>query len=148
MHLEKSKLNLVIDLILLLLLSVIAGIGLLIKYVLVPGIQRNTIYGTHIDLEFWGMNRHEWGDLHLYLGFLFLTLLLIHILLHWKMAANLYRHLLPNKTIRLALTILLAVATLLALSFPLFVKPTEIQKEVLHQKGKGQNSSTASFSQP
>ena len=50
---NQSKLNLSIDIIMLLLLMPLAGIGFLIKYVLIPGIQRNERYGAGVELEFW-----------------------------------------------------------------------------------------------
>ena len=55
---EKSKLNLIIDGLLLLCITVIVGIGFLIKYVLVPGYQRWQIYNRNVDLFFWGLDRH------------------------------------------------------------------------------------------
>ncbi len=42
---DQSKLNLNIDIIMLLLLMPLAGIGFLIKYFLIPGLQRN----EHMD---------------------------------------------------------------------------------------------------
>jgi hypothetical protein len=42
---KRAKLNLIIDALLLLCLAAIAGIGFLIKYVLVPGHLRWEIYG-------------------------------------------------------------------------------------------------------
>jgi len=61
---EKSKLNLVIDALLLLCLAAIAGIGLLIKYVLVPGYQRWEIYGRNVSLFLLGgeMSACFFGD--------------------------------------------------------------------------------------
>ena len=56
---NKSKLNLIIDFIMLIILIVIAGIGFLIKYVLVPGFKRNEIYGQDMELYFWGLDRHQ-----------------------------------------------------------------------------------------
>jgi len=43
---KKSKLNLIIDALLSLCLAAIAGIGFLIKYILVPGYQRREIYAN------------------------------------------------------------------------------------------------------
>ena len=57
----KSKLNLIIDVFMLLCMAAIAGIGFLIKYVLVPGFRRWEIYDRNVDLSFWGMDRYEWG---------------------------------------------------------------------------------------
>jgi hypothetical protein len=75
---NKSKINLAIDAVMLILLTMMAGLGFLIKYVLVPGFKRNTLYGSDVELYFWGLDRHQWGSIHLYLGFVFLFLVLLY----------------------------------------------------------------------
>ena len=97
---KKSKLNLVIDALLLLCVAAIAGIGLLIKYVLVPGYQRWEIYDRNVDLFFWGLDRHQWGTIHLATGIVFLALLVLHVVLHWSMIVGIYRQLIPNSFAR------------------------------------------------
>ena len=130
---DKSKLNLIIDLIMLLLMMPIAGIGFLMKYVLVPGFERNVLYGNNVDLEFWGQTRHQWGSIHLILSITFLALLILHTILHWKMIVIIFRRMIPSKAIRLVLVSLITVTGLLSISFPLFVKPELVQKEPLHR---------------
>jgi hypothetical protein len=61
---SQSKLNLLIDAVLLLALALMAGLGFLIKWVLVPGFLRNEKYGSDVELEFFGLDRHEWGSVH------------------------------------------------------------------------------------
>jgi LysM repeat protein len=141
---DKSKLNLSIDIIMFLLLLPIAGIGFLIKYVLIPGIQRNSIYGNNTDLEFLGMSRHQWGTVHLTLSIIFLVLLIIHIVLHWKMITCVFQRLIPYKSIRSAFTFLLTVLGFLLISFPLLVKPDVIERQALHQNRKMNNNYTPS----
>jgi len=34
------------------------------------------------------MNRHEWGEIHFYLGLSLLALILIHLILHWSWIKN------------------------------------------------------------
>lgn len=131
---DKSKLNLSIDVILLLLMMPIAGIGFLMKYVLLSGIQRNPIYGNNVELEFWGLSRHEWGKIHLVLSLIFLVLLILHIYFHWNMIIHIFKRMIPDKTIRIVSAVLLTVVGLLMFSFPLFVKPEIVAKEALHQK--------------
>jgi hypothetical protein len=58
---KKSKLNLIIDALLLVCMAAITGIGLLMKNVLVPGYKRWDIYGRNVELYFWGLDRHQWG---------------------------------------------------------------------------------------
>jgi len=141
---DKSKLNLSIDIIMLLLLLPVAGIGFLIKYVLIPGIQRNSIYGNNTDLEFLGLNRHQWGTVHLIFSIIFLVLLIIHIVLHWKMITCIFQRLIPYKPIRTAFTFLLTGLGFLLISFPLLVKPDVIQREPIHQNQEERNNYTYS----
>lgn len=127
-----SKLNLSIDIVLLLLLMPMAGIGFLIKYVLVPGIQRNERYGSDVELEFWGLTRHQWGSIHLIISIIFLVLLLLHIVLHWKMIVGIFKRMIPHKVSRALSAILIACVSFLCIAFPLFVKPEIVSREPLH----------------
>jgi len=130
---KKAKLNLIIDSLLLLCLAGIAGIGLLIKYVLVPGYQRWEIYGRNVSLFFWGLDRHQWGTIHFVIGLVFLALLVLHVVLHWSMIVGIYRCLIPNRFARWITALILLVLTVLLFAFPYFVKP-----EVVEQgRGKG-----------
>jgi len=54
----------------------LVGTGVLMRYVLPPG------SGT--GLTVWGMDRHGWGSIHFWLAVTFLSVLAIHLFLHWK----------------------------------------------------------------
>lgn len=133
---DQSKLNLSIDIVMLLLLMPMAGIGLMIKYVLLPGTERNERYGSDVDLEFMGLTRHEWGSVHLIISIVFLVLLLIHIILHWKMIVCVFGRMVPNKPLRVLSATLLTGAGILLIAFPLFVKPEIVTRESLHLNRK------------
>lgn len=60
----------------------IAGTGLALTYKLPPGSRGGR------GLTMWGMNRHEWGDLHFYVGVLMIALVLTHVILHWGWLKN------------------------------------------------------------
>jgi len=119
----KPKLNLIIDALLLLCLGAIVGIGLLIKYVLVPGFQRREIYGGNVELLFWGMGRHEWGAVHLVLGYVFAGLLVLHVVLHWRVVVGIYCRLIPNRLLRYVTAAVLVAATVVLVGFSVLVKP-------------------------
>jgi len=123
----KSKLNLVIDALLLLCIAAMVGIGLLMKYVLVPGYQRWEIYERNVELFFWGLGRHDWGAIHFMIGLVFLVLLVLHVVLHWKMIVTIYRKLIPSRLVRCIIAVILISLTILLFVFPYFVKP-EIQE--------------------
>ncbi len=136
MIMKRAKLNLIIDALLLLCLAAIAGIGLLIKYVLVPGYQRWEIYGRNVSLFLWGLDRHQWGAIHFIIGLVFLALLVLHIILHWQMIVGIYRGLIPNRFARWVIVLILLVITILLFAFPYFVKPEVIEQG--RGKGRGQ----------
>jgi hypothetical protein len=133
MIMEKSKLNLIIDALLSLCIAAVVGIGLLIKYVLVPGYLRWEIYGRNVELFFWGLDRHQWGTIHLIIGIVFLVLLVLHIVLHWPMIVSIYRKLIPNRFARWVTALILIFITIFLLAFSYFVKPEVYEQE----RGKG-----------
>ena len=133
---KRTKLNLVIDALLLLCIAAIAGIGLLMKYLLVPGYQRWAIYGRNVNLFLWGLDRHQWGTIHFVTGLVFFAFLVLHIILHWPMIIGIYHRLVPNLFARWIAAVILICITILLLSFSCIVEP-----EVWEQgqgKGRGQ----------
>ncbi len=128
---SKAKLNLVIDGLLFLNVAAIAGIGLLINYVLVPGFRQWEIYARNVDLRFLGLERHEWGAVHYVLGVVFLALLVLHVVLHWGMIVSISRKLIPNRLARRIVAAILLVLAVLLMAFSVFVKPD------VQERGKG-----------
>ena len=74
---ERSKLNFIIDAVMCVAMLGLIWTGILIWTVLPPGIR-----GGH-GLTLWGLNRHEFGDIHMYLGIALLILTGLHLWLHW-----------------------------------------------------------------
>lgn len=120
---NKSKINLVIDGVMLILLALIIGGGLMIKYVLLPGFKRNVLYGSDAELYFWGLDRHQWGSIHLYLGFVFLFLLFLHVILHWKMIVGIFSQMVKGQISRKIISVCIGGVALLFALAPLFLKP-------------------------
>lgn len=56
----------------------LAGTGLLLAWRLPPGSRG----GRGLSALGWG--RHDWGDLHTWLAYAFLALILVHLALHWR----------------------------------------------------------------
>jgi len=129
LRIDKTKLNLVIDIIMLILIMPVAGLGFLMKYILVSGIKRNEIYGTDVDLKFLGLDRHEWGSIHLILSLTLLGFLVLHIVFHWKMIICMFKRLLPVRSFRLTWVIFMIALSLILISFPLFVIPDKVPRE-------------------
>ncbi|MBN2213620.1 MAG: DUF4405 domain-containing protein [Bacteroidales bacterium] len=135
-HKNKTKINLVIDAMMLLVLMAIAGLGFLIKYVLIPGYKRNAKYPEDVELYYMGLTRHEWGRIHLILGFILLFLLLLHIILHWNTIVCIFRNMFSNEAIRRFTAVFFGMVCLLFLLAPLVMKPevVSLSRNHIHRK--------------
>ncbi len=137
---QKVKLNIIIDIILFLLLGLIAGIGFLLKYVLIHGSERNIIYGNDIDLLFLGMDRHEWGYVHFVLSIAFIGFLVLHIIFHWNMIICMLQRLFVLKKIRYLVVSFFIVIFVLFFVFPFIVRPDIVQKDAYFRNFKHQSN--------
>lgn len=131
----QAKINLIIDALLILLLALMAGLGFVIKYVLVPGYQRNEMYGIDVELFFWGLDRHQWGSVHLWVSVVFIVLILFHVLFHWKTIKCIFRQMISGKMLRRIIVGALIFFILLFGIGPLFLKPDirKVEKHYLFQ---------------
>jgi hypothetical protein len=137
---DKPKLNFVIDALMFLCLMAMAGLGFLMKYSLPPGRQAWAKYGRNVELTWLGWNRHDWGDIHLYLAFALLGLLVVHLILHWQMILGLYARLLPDPETRRRLAWGVLVLTVLLLSFPFLITP-DVRERGRGGQGRGRQHS-------
>jgi hypothetical protein len=120
---NKAKLNFVIDALMFLCMAAIGGLGFLMKYVLLPGRESAIKYGRRVELSFLGLDRHDWGAIHLYLGFLLLALLALHIVLHWQMIPGLFTRLVVNARERWKIALVYAAVAEVLLLFPFIISP-------------------------
>lgn len=120
---DRSTLSCVVDGALLLLLSALAGIGMLLAFVLLPGRDLHESHGRGVHLTLWGWDRHDWGELHLVLSLLFLLLALIHVALHYKQILCWLRRFVPSRLGRAAVVGTFGVLGLVALGLFLVVTP-------------------------
>ena len=119
----KSKINFLIDSLMFLCMAAIAGIGFLMKYVLIPGHDRWIKYGKNVELYVFNMDRHEWGAIHLVIAFVLLGLLLLHTILHWKLILSLFRKLVSGTLARKLATSIFVFTSALLFLFAFIVKP-------------------------
>jgi len=117
------RLNLCIDALMLLLMAAISGLGILMKRVLITGQERWAVYGRNVDLTWLGLDRHEWGDVHLVLGCFLLGLLIWHLLRHWDSVVGMVRQLVVGGAARRMAVGLFAALCLALLLFPFAIKP-------------------------
>ncbi len=120
---EKSKLNFAIDSLMLLIMMALAGIGFLMKFVLISGKERWLVYGANVELSWLGLDRHEWGTIHLWLGYSLLVLLAIHIALHLKWILHTYQRTLANTALKRIVAVFFIVICFFLILFSFFTKP-------------------------
>ena len=87
---KKSRLNLAVDILSLLVLGALTSTGLILKWKLPPGSGRVEGAEHPIDL-LWGWDRHEWGQLHFAVSVALLAILSLHVALHWKWVIAMFR---------------------------------------------------------
>ncbi|OIO70720.1 MAG: hypothetical protein COW19_10865 [Zetaproteobacteria bacterium CG12_big_fil_rev_8_21_14_0_65_55_1124] len=73
---KRTDINFTIDMIAFIGFVVMTITGVLMRYVLPPGSGH---YST-----IWGLDRHEWGDIHFWISLVFFSLLALHLVLHWR----------------------------------------------------------------
>lgn len=87
---KRPVVNIFIDAFSLIIFTSMISTGLLLYFVLPPGSGRVEMldrggrgFEKTIDV-FWGLTRHEWGNIHLIIALVFLAFLIIHLILHWS----------------------------------------------------------------
>lgn len=120
---RKSIINFSINALMTLCMSAIIGIGFLIKYRLVSGQERWEVYGRNVELYFFGMDRHQWGMLHLILGFVLLGLLMVHIIFHWKVVTTVFERIIKEPLVKKVVVLVFVILCTLMLVFPFFITP-------------------------
>jgi hypothetical protein len=128
---DKSKLNVIIDALMFLCLMAMAGLGLLMKYTLPAGRDVWAKYGRNLAFFWLGWDRHDWGDLHLYLAFILLSLLALHIILHWQQILGLFQRLVPDSRRRHRIALIFLLLSLLLIYFPFLITPN------MQERGRG-----------
>ncbi len=120
---KKWQLNFIIDIVLFIVLALLIGLGFLIKYVLLSGVQSYEVYGSNYTFTWLGLTRHQWGTIHLFLGLAFFVLIILHIVLHWKAIKTMLCCLVPTRQARIMLIIIIVAISLLCAMFWVAVQP-------------------------
>jgi len=85
-----SKLLKISNYLLVLTWTMLLSTGLILNYKLPRGPFRNQGKGRGGE-ELWSMTRHEWGDIHFYLGLSVLFFILLHLYLNHSWFKMLYK---------------------------------------------------------
>jgi len=128
---DKPKLNFIIDALMFLCLMAMAGLGFLMRYTLPSGRDAWAKYGRNLAFSWLGWDRHDWGDLHLYLAFTLLALLVLHLILHWQQILGLFARLVPDPRRRQRIALIFLILSLLLIYFPFLITPD------MQERGRG-----------
>lgn len=137
---KKSQWNFIVDALMFLCMATMTGKGLLIRYVLIPGKDRWAKYGSNVELELFGWDRHEWGTIHLYVAYTLLALMVLHIVLHWNMIPAMYKKLIAGRAARWVVGVAFLGICFLFTAFPLFVKPEVLEAGRGEGRGHGKGA--------
>jgi Domain of unknown function (DUF4405) len=140
---DKPQINFLIDALMFLCVMALAGLGLLMKYIMPPGRELWVKYGSNPELSWLGWDRHDWGDIHLYLAIAFLILLLFHIILHWNQILGLFHRWVPNPRWRTRIAMVFLLISLLLIFFPFLINPDTQPR----RRGGGGHRSQADYSE-
>jgi hypothetical protein len=124
----KATLNFVIDIIAFIGFLFLTTTGVLMRYILPPGSGRFS--------SIWGLSRHEWGAIHFWISVAFFSVLIVHLLLHWRWIIHAITGRPSEQSgLRAGLGIV-GLLALIALSFAPVISPVE-QAEGALTRGKG-----------
>jgi len=119
----RQKTNIIIDIAMFIVMILLAIIGVVIRYSLIQGSERWIKYGQNVELTIWGMDRHEWGLIHLIVGIFLIGLLVLHLVFHWKQIVSMIKKLIPDVKIRTAAVTITLGFCILILFSPLIITP-------------------------
>jgi hypothetical protein len=80
---NRPEKNFLIDSIAFIGFVLLTSTGILMRYVLPPGSGRWKVI--------WGLDRHEWGSIHFWISVIFLSILTIHLILHWRWIVTFFK---------------------------------------------------------
>ncbi len=123
---EKKRMHAIIDAIAFACFVFITATGLLMHYILPPGSGR--------FIELWGMDRHQWGQIHFWISVAFLVVLALHVVLHWKWIISMVKgRPAEGSTYRIALSLLAVAALLVLAASPFFAGVEQTGSSPKHQ---------------
>jgi hypothetical protein len=77
---KRTNLYFIVDVMAFIGFVVLTTTGVLMRYILPPG------SGKHSTI--WGLDRHEWGDIHFMISVAFFAVLALHLVQHWRWIVN------------------------------------------------------------
>ncbi len=78
----KTKFNIIVDILGFFSFLIISFSGIVLWRILPRGSYQGG-RGITTEKMFFGLDRHNWTDIHNYIALVFIALILIHLILHW-----------------------------------------------------------------
>ncbi len=122
---KSATLKFLIDSIAFVAFVLLASTGLLMRYVLPPGSGRFR--------ALWGMDRHEWGQLHFWIAVVMLAAIALHLVLNWKWVVCMVRGQQPQGAWPRVTLALVGLAALVALAAAPFFGDVEQTGQAPHR---------------
>jgi len=122
---QKANVNFVVDAIAFVIFVFLIATGVLIRYVLPPG-------SGHFSL-LWGMDRHQWGQVHFWIAVALMTTLALHLFLHWNWVVGMIRGRASEASGSRLILALVAIIALVALAIAPFFAQVEHRGEPPHK---------------
>ena len=117
---KRTNVNFLVDALALVALVFLTATGALIRYVLPAG-SGNT-------RALWGLDRHGWGDVHLWIAVAFCVAMVVHLVLHWGWITCVVRWDTRGRSKgRVVLTLIAVIALLALAAAPFFGTVEEIE---------------------
>jgi len=123
---QKARLNFIIDAMAFAAFVFLSATGILIHWVLPPGSGRFS--------ALWGMDRHEWGELHFWIAVILMASLGFHLFLHWRWILGMVKgrpH--AESGIRAALAVVGVIALIGLAAAPFFGRVAKTSEPPLHR---------------
>lgn len=142
MSIRKPTLNFIIDSVSFFAFVLLITTGVLMRYLLPPGSGRiSTI---------WGWNRHDWGDIHFWIAVIFLSILALHLILHWDwVVCRIRGRKCEDSQARFrVLLAVVAILTLIALALSPLLSPVEQNPDLVPRRGRFRQSGSTLSPKP
>ncbi len=79
---KRSQLNFLIDAVAFAGVIALTSTGLLMRFILTP--FQGGEGGAHGPKMLWGLDRHQWGEVHFWIAAGLMAVLVVHLFLHWR----------------------------------------------------------------
>ena len=126
---RRATVNFIIDVVAFVGFVLLTVTGILMHYILPPG------SGSYASL--WGLNRHDWGELHFWVSAVFFSVLSVHLILHWRWIVCIVKGKASDRSgLRLGLG-LLGLLVIIAFSLTPFIAKVEYKTSQGHSLHSG-----------